>query len=117
MSRHATFDLDKLARGETIDRAAFLALLRDPEARQDLEQIATVRAVVDGTGVDSEASQGMAMDVSWEELARHAEGSLADESRQQAVDRFLNEHFPEAPGANPWEDTTVMEMSDTVVAP
>ena len=86
-------DLDALARGKSIERAAFLALLADEEARAELTRLAQVRDVLEGAGEPEEPD--VEMDVSWEELASHAEGTLADEGRRLAVERFLNRHFPQ----------------------
>src|SRR5437016_422844 len=122
MTRNTTEQaLDRLARGESIGEAAFLALLADPAARQDLRQLAQVRAVLASTGGEPAAPQGMATDVSWEELARHAEGTLTDENRRLAAERFLNQHFPEALQAPAGKgDTAIVSIpgtADTVVEP
>jgi hypothetical protein len=96
MADNMTLDLDKLARGEAIDPAVFLALLGELSARQGLQQAGLVHAVLASTGGRPEVPAGMRMEVTWEELASHAEGALTDESRRLAVERFLNHHFPEA---------------------
>lgn len=116
MSRDTATDLDKLARGEAVERDAFLALLGDPAAREGLERLARARAALDDAGVP-DAPPGVEMDVSWEELALHAEGALTDEERRLAVDRFLNRHFPEALAADGSGNTTMTSpgTGDTVV--
>jgi hypothetical protein len=94
MNPEVRAELDALARGEGIERAAFLALLGDPQARADLTRLAQLRLVLAGAA-EPDKPDDDAMGVTWEELARHAEGTL-EESRQLAVERFLNRHFPEA---------------------
>lgn len=109
MKRDTTVDLDRLARGESIDQAAFLDLLGDPDAQAELEQAARLREILaPGQGLP-QVPDSLVMDVTWDELARHAEGSLDDPTRRLAVEVFLNQHFPEALRA--WSE------ADTVLGP
>jgi hypothetical protein len=121
MTRETTADLDRLARGQSIDRAAFLALLGDPAARQELQHLAQVRAVLASPEGAPDVPPEIQMSVSWEELAEHAEGALTEEGKRQAVERFLNQHFPEALQGGPgWADADTAapgRMADTVAEP
>lgn len=114
MIEDKTRELDKLARGESLDREEFLALLGDPAMHHELDQVAALSSVVGGPGVELELPEGFVMDVSWEELARHGDGTLTDETRRMAVERFLNQHFPEALG-NVADHETKLSGGDTVI--
>ncbi len=94
MTRSKTSDLDRLAHGQAIGKEALLALLADP-AQHDLARIARARDLL--APPDDEAPPA-AMDVTWEELAAHAAGTLADSRRRHAVEEFLRR---EAPGLLP----------------
>jgi hypothetical protein len=116
MTQKTEGDLDRLGRGRGIDRAALLGLLGDPAARQDLDRLAKTRVILDSGGGLPEVPSGMEMGVSWEELAQHAEGALADEGRRREVERFLNQHFPEALQGGPGraDAGTAAGMGETV---
>ena len=52
MSRPVTSDVEKMARGQAVARDAFLGLLADPEAQEDLAHIAQARDLLQPVAAD-----------------------------------------------------------------
>ena len=112
MTRPSLSELEKLARGQSISREAFLSLLSnaDPEVRGQLAKAAQVQSLFDPGREQTPSPLPPAMPVTFEELAAFQEGSLDEPARRAAVESFLREQFPEAlsanrPAADPDEET------------
>jgi hypothetical protein len=94
MSAYEHSDLLRLAAGASISPDAFQAILRD---RQAVERLATMARLADSFGGPLPPLDDIAgIQLNWEELARYAEGRLADPAAVQRVEALLREHFPEA---------------------
>jgi hypothetical protein len=107
MSRPVTSDVDPLAHGRAVSKEAFLALLADPAAQEDLARIAQAHDLLQPPGSDEDAPA--ALPISWDDLAAYAEGTLADPHRRHAVERFLGRQAPEL--LHPAEETpTTVEL-------
>jgi len=99
----ATFtmsDLEKLSRGEFPGPEIFRAILTDPEAVRELDRLRMVHELFEPTNeIEEEAKAGeevIPMDVTFQELAQYVERQQMDAARRQAVELFLQQHFPEA---------------------
>jgi hypothetical protein len=100
MKSFTAVDLERLARGQRVAGDVFRAIFADPEAVADLARLLQVRELLSCPEPQSWAPAAVPdMDVSFEELARHGEGRPLDPARRAAVERFLGQHFPEAPAA------------------
>jgi hypothetical protein len=119
MNRPVTTDVDKLAHGQAVAKDAFLALLGDPEAQEDLSGIALTRELLDPSPPDEAAAPGL--DVPWDDLAAYAAGTLTDVLRRQAVEKFLIRQAPELLRTGEEPATTVDfaggDNETTIVAP
>jgi hypothetical protein len=112
MSRPTTSDLDRLAHGRAVDKDAFLGLLAEPTAQEDLARLGQAHDVLLAPLRDEPPP----MAVGWNELAAHAEGTLIDPRRRQAVEQFLREQAPELlPAQQP--DTVNLAGGDTLGPP
>ena len=102
-------DLERLARGQRVPGDVFRAIFADPEAVADLARLLQVRELATYPEPEPRTSAAVPdMDVSFEELARHGEGRPLDPARRAAVERFLGQHFPEAPA--PAEGETYIDL-------
>ena len=113
MTRSKTPELESLVHGRPLTKAAFLDLLADPNANDQLARVATLLELLQSPAIEPMAfdSQSPVMAIMWEELARYADGSLVDSIRTLAVEEFLRREAPEFVRAI--EDTpTVMNLSD-----
>src|SRR5215218_124442 len=81
--------LEALARGETLPREAFDAILADPDAVRELDRLLRVRSLLE----DDEPLTPIATDVTLEETALYARGQLHDPARRAAVEAFLAREF------------------------
>jgi hypothetical protein len=93
MTRPVTSELDRLAHGRAISKDAFLGLLADPAAQEDLARIADTHDLLEQPSEGEPAPP--ALEVSWEDLAGYADGTLTDPRRRQAVEQFLVRQAPE----------------------
>jgi hypothetical protein len=97
MKSFTAVDLEKLARGQRLPGDAFRSLFADAAAVADLARLLQVRQLLTAGELDwRPPPDAPEMDVTWEELARHGEGRPLDPARQVAVERFLDQHFPQA---------------------
>lgn len=93
-------DLEKLARGEMPRVEVFQAILANKEAVRELDRLRMVceffeppsDVKLDGASREDR----LPMDVTFLELANYVQGKPMDAARQQAVERFLRKHFPDA---------------------
>jgi len=97
MKSFTSADLETLTRGRSVSRDAFLAMLADNEAVDDITRLVHVQEIRDGEDPPAEPDlePPPKMTVTFEELARYSEQRLTDLARVLAVERFLAQHFPE----------------------
>src|SRR5438105_3043375 len=108
MKHFTAADLETLANGQRVGSDVFRAVFADPEAVSDLARLLQVRELLEapdpGVGEPVNLSD---MDVTFDELARHAERRLDDPKREAAVEHFLMRHFPEALTGTASDDTHI----------
>jgi hypothetical protein len=107
MKSFTSADLESLTRGRSVVKDAFLAMLADGEACDEITRLVHAQeireAVADWQHPEPDANEMQKreleppppMSVTFEELARYAEQRLTDLARVIAVERFLAQHFPE----------------------
>lgn len=105
MKSFTSADLDALTRGRSVHRDAFLAMLNDGEACDEITRLVHAQeireAAVEEPVTDANEHQQRDVEpppvltITLEELARYAEQRLPDLARVIAVERFLAQHFPE----------------------
>jgi hypothetical protein len=97
MKSFTTVDLETLARGQRVTSDVFRAVFADAEAVADLTRLLQVRELLTATESEWQPPGNVPdMDVTWEELARHAEGRPLEPARRAAVEHFLGKHFADS---------------------
>jgi hypothetical protein len=96
MKSFTAVDLEQLAHGRRVPGDVFRAVFADAGALDELARLLQVRDLLAGGPEVRPPADVPAMDVTWEELARHGEGRPLDPDRRAAVEHFLGKHFPEA---------------------
>jgi hypothetical protein len=101
-------DLEALAHGQRVGSEVFRAVFADPDAVRELARLLQVRELLEAPDPGlGEPVNLPDMDVTFDELARHAERRLDNPKREAAVERFLMHHFPEAVTGATLDDTHI----------
>jgi hypothetical protein len=120
MKHFTAADLEALANGRRVGSDVFRAVLADPEAVNDLARLLQVRELLEAPDPGlGEPVNLPDMDVTFDELTRHAERRLDDRKREAAVDHFLMRHFPEDVTGAASDDTHIefLGNQETVFPP
>jgi hypothetical protein len=108
MKNFTAADLEALAHGQRVGSEVFRAVFADPHAVGDLARLMQVRELLEAPDPGlGEPVNLPDMDVTFDELARHAERRLDNPKREAAVERFLMQHFPEAVTETASQDTHI----------
>jgi hypothetical protein len=111
MHTNTATDLERLARGELPPLEVFQAILDDPDAVRELDRLRMIHELFEPPSEDDPAAMDEVpeMDVTFRELADFVGRKQMSETRRQAVERFLRQHFPEAL-PNPGTVETMVEF-------
>jgi acyl-CoA synthetase (NDP forming) len=108
MKSFTAADLEALAHGQRVGSEVFRAVFANPEAVSDLARLLQVRELLEAPDPGAGEPVNLPdMDVTFDELARHAERRLDDPKREAVVERFLMRHFPEAVTESASNDTHI----------
>jgi hypothetical protein len=117
MKNFTAADLNALAHGQRVGSEVFRAVFTDPDAISELVRLLQVRELLEAPDVGLGEPVNLSdMDVTFDELSRHAERRLDDPKREAAVESFLMRHFPEAVTGATSDDTHIefLGNQDTV---
>jgi hypothetical protein len=108
MKHFTAADLEALAQGRRVGSDVFRAVFADADAVNKLARLLQVRELLEAPDPGlAEPVNLPDMDVTFDELTRHAERRLDDPKREAAVERFLMHHFPEAVTGAASDDTHI----------